>query len=52
MTKQTFPISVFFPIQFPTELLRIAFPTGGQQVDVRSNFVQEEPLDLQWLTMI
>ena len=31
---------------------RTVFPTRGQQLYVRTKFVQEEPLDLQCLTMI
>ena len=36
----------------PIEPPRTVFPTRGQQLDVRTKFVQEEPLDLQCLTMI
>ena len=45
--------SVLFSRPSPnTDLPRIVFPTRGQQVGVHTNFVQEEPLDLQYLTMI
>ena len=44
--------SVLFPIQVPLKLLRTVFPTRDRQVDVDTNFVQEEPLDLQCWTMI
>ena len=40
------------PIQVLIKLLRTVFPTRGQQVDVLTNVVQEEPLDHQYLTMI
>ena len=46
------PNLVLFHIQVPKELLRTVFPTRGLQVDVRTNFVQAEPVDLQCLTMI
>ena len=42
-----FPNSVLFHIQVPTKPPRTASPERGQQLDVRTNFVQEEPLDLQ-----
>ena len=46
------PNVVLFPIQVPVELPRIGFPTRGQQVDVRTNFVWEDPLGLQCLTKV
>ena len=46
------PNSVPLPILVPTELPRTVLPTGGQEVAVHTNFVQEEPLDLQCLTMV
>ena len=46
------PNSVLPPIQAPAKLPRTVFPTRVQQVDVRINFVLEEPLDLQCLTII
>ena len=44
--------SVLFTIQIPTELFQVVFATRGQQVDVRTNSVRKEPLDLQCFTMI
>ena len=44
--------SALFPLQVPTELPQIVVPTRGQQADVRTSFVQEEPLDLQCLPRI
>ena len=52
MNKIDIPNSVHFPIRVSTELPRTASPTRSQQVGVRTNFVQEEQLDLQCLTMI
>ena len=46
------PNSVPFPIRVPLKLLRILFSTSVQQVGVRTHFFQDEPLDLQCLTMI
>ena len=50
--RKDVPKAALFSIQVPTELPRTVFPTRDQQIDVRINFVQEEPLDLQCLTMI
>ena len=41
-----------FPTQVPTELPRTVFPTRSQQVDLLTNFVLEELLDLSCWTMI
>ena len=46
-----FPIRYFFQSKSQMEL-RTVFPTTGLQVDVRANFVREEPLGLQCLLMI
>ena len=46
------PYPVLFSIHVPSELPRTAFLTRAQQLGVRTNFVQEEPLDLQCLTTI
>ena len=46
------PSSELFPIQVPKTLFQIVFPTVIRQVGDRTDFVQEEPLDLQCLTMI
>ena len=52
MNKKTFQIRHLFPIQVPTTLLRSVFFTKGLRVGDRTDFVQEEQLDLQRLTMI
>ena len=44
--------SVLFAIQVRTDFRRIVFPTTMLRVGVHTNFVREEPLDLQCLTMI
>ena len=41
-----------FPIQVPTELCQNVFPSKGLQVGDHVDFFQEEPLDLQCVTMI
>ena len=46
------PNLILFPIHVPIELPRTVFPERGQQVDVRTDFVQEETLRLQCLTKI
>ena len=46
------PSSVLFPHPSSKRTSRTVFPTKIEQVDVRLNFVQEEPMDLQCLTMI
>ena len=45
------PNSVLFPVLAPTELPRTVFTTRALQVDVLTDVVQQEPLDLQCLTM-
>ena len=50
--QKVIPNPVRFPIQAPSELPRTVFPTIVQRVGVRTNFVQEEPRDLQYLTKI
>ena len=50
--QKDIPNSVLLPIQAQAELPRTIFPTRDQQVGVRMNFVQEEPLDLQCWSMI
>ena len=50
--EQAFPTRLFYSSWSHFELLRAVFPTRGVQVDVRTSFAQEEPLDLQCLTMI
>ena len=52
MNKQTSPVRYFFHIQVQPEIPQIVFPTRGQQVGDRTNFVREEPLDLSCLTKI
>ena len=52
MNKKDILNSVLSPIQAPTELPRTVFPTRHLRVGVRTNFVQEEPPDLQCLTKI
>ena len=50
--QKDMPSPVLFPIQVPIELPQIVFPTRGQQLDVRTSFVREEPPGLRCLTMI
>ena len=52
MNKQAFPIWNYFPIQVPIELPRTVSPTTVRLMDDRTNFVQEEPLVLQYWSMI
>ena len=47
MNKKTFQIRYVFPSKFQPELSRTVSPTRALQVDVRSNFVREEPQNLQ-----
>ena len=46
------PNSILFPTQVPIELFQTVFATRGLQVGVRTGFVREELLDLQYLFMI
>ena len=46
------PNSEPIPLQVPIEPPQIVFTTRGLQVDVRTDFVQEEPLGLHCLTKI
>ena len=51
--RQTFPTRYFLPPKHvPTDLPRSVSRTRDQRVGVRTDFVQQEPLDLQCLTMI
>ena len=47
-------MSISYPVLIPNpiEPLQIVFPTKIRPVGVRTNVFQEEPLDLQCLTMI
>ena len=53
MNKIYIPNSALFSYPGPSRTFsKLSFHTRGHQVYVRINFVQEEPLDLQCLTMI
>ena len=52
MNEKTFPIRYFFSFQVPVEFLETVFSPTILLIGDRTNFVQEEPLDLQFFLMI
>ena len=52
MNKQTFPIRYFFPSKSQWNFFELSFLPRSLQIGVRTDFAQEEPLDLCCLTRI
>ena len=51
MNQETFPTRYFFQSWSQENFGQMVFPTRGQQVGVRTNVAQQEPRDLECLTM-